>query len=117
MWLSKVGEWLLSFFNNDRFLDWFFTTLLGFFLWLPASIRHFRSKITWPITSYRNKQEKMLYVRSYITQKIGLLAMLLSLMLAFAVADHQQRVNLYAWGLFALLVLGFCIVIFVELTS
>jgi len=59
----------------------------------------------------------MLYVRSYITQKVGLLAMLWSLLLAFAVDDHQQRVNLYFTGFLVLLVLGFCIVIFVELTS
>lgn len=115
MWSGEFGRWVLDFVDSDPFLDWFFMTLLGLFLWMPAS--GINKKRLWPITSYRNKQEKMLYVRRYITQKIGLLVMLWSLLLAFAVADHQQRVNLYFTGFIVLLVLGFCIVIFVELTG
>lgn len=120
MWLSEFGERLLGFLNSDPFLDWFFMTLPGLFLWALRSGRNKKRlwpKPAWPITSYRNKSDKMLKVRSYVTRKIGLLTMLWSLLLAFVVADHQQRVNLYGLGWFVLLIVGSCVVIFIELTS
>lgn len=120
MWLREFGKWLLGFVNSDPFLDWFFMTLFGFLLWVPGTARNKKRlwpKPAWPLTSYRNKSEKMLKVRSYVTQKLGLLAMIWSSILAIVVADHQQRVNLYGQGLFALLIVCACIVGFIELTS
>jgi len=118
--LSELGKWILNFLNSDPFLDWFFTTLPGLFLWLLSSWgskKPLLSMPVWPTVAYGNKQEKMLHVRSYLTQIVGLLTMIWSLLLAFTTTNHQQRINLYGAGLCILLVLASLVVIVVELKS
>lgn len=119
--LSEFGKWILSFLTSERFVDWFFMSLFGLILWLripkDGEEKCFLALPTWHTVLYNNKREKMLYFRRYITQVLGLLITLWSLLLAFITADHQQRVNLYSMGVLILLVLTALIVIVMELKS
>lgn len=115
---NELRKWILNFLSSDRFLDWFFMSLLGLLLWLrvpkDGGKRCLLSIPVWSATFYRDKREKMLYFRRYITQMVGLFVVVWSLLLVFITTEHQQRVRLYGIGFLALLILAFLAVVVME---
>lgn len=116
----RLVEWLFNFLNSDLFLDWMFMSLLGlisFGLGKRNVQKLHISKPVWTALFNWNKQEKMLYVRSFAVQIMGLVIIVWSLLLALIATNHQQRVDLYAGGLCILLVLAAVVILILELRS
>lgn len=108
MKFDELFRWLLDFLNSDPFLDWLFTSIFGVFLWWIGSRRRRRG---FSLSTAGNTQERLQCIRSLVIEVTGLLLMVWSLLLAFIITNHKQRLNLFWGGMLALMTLGalFCV--------
>lgn len=118
--LNGLGEEVLSFVNSDPFIFWLFSSILGLVTWwagcadkrkqYPLSIAKWLAVF---ICQHR-RSHRLVFLRSFVMQILGILMLASSLSLAILVSDHDQRINLFGGIVFGLMVVAMLFILVRE---